>query len=885
MTKPQLKDDPSLFARAYDKTVLAFPVPVVLVVLAITGFFAYHIKNFTMDASSDSIVLEDDKDLRYYDVTRELFGSDDYVVVPLTPDPETYPGGLFSDPVLAGLQEMVAEFQAIDSVASVTSILNVPLFSSPPVPMFSLATEYRTLVVPEGETTQKAANRELAEEEFVNSPLYVDYLISRDAKTTAIQVTFKAPGATYDGEVYKEEYKRVIDERSKLKRKKWDLQQEANAERPAIVRAVTSLFSRWEKVLPPEEQARLEELNDRYTTMHAESSAQRREDIDQIRSIISDYEELGEIRLGGVPMIMADIIEYVGNDIVTLGVGVLVFVLIVLLVLFRSIRWVVLPVVSCLLPVVIMFGYLGFTNWQATIVSSNFPSLLIIITMAMAMHIVVRYREIHAGNPDMPNREIVFRTVRLVAIPCLYTSLTTIVGFASLVVSRIPPVVDFGLMMSLGLGIAYLVCFIFFPAAILLFPQRPAPAHKLAELDESPVKFLATFTIRHRATVAAASVVLFAVFALGTTRLKVENRFIDYFKSDTEIYKGMTVIDERLGGTTPLEVVLEGDREDFFLSDGNRERMRMVHDWLEDLPETGKVISPVTAIRILEQVSPPNFVIKEAFLKQVVTSIKDPDIRSAIITPYATPDFSQVRIAMRVNESDKSLKRNELLNAINAKLDAMPELEGHVHEATGEELAKIEARTTGVFVLYNNMLQSLFGSQIKTIVAVYAAIWIMFLVLFRSPTLATIGILPNILPVVLVLGTLGWLNIPLDIMTIMIAAITLGIAVDFAIHYIHRFRREFPEVRDYQATMYRCHASIGRAMYFTSITIVVGFSILMLSNFIPTLYFGAFTGLAMVVAMLASVTLLPMLILILKPMGPEDQGEKGGATSDEPANA
>jgi len=416
---------------------------------------------------------------------------------------------------------------------------------------------------------------------------------------------------------------------------------------------------------------------------------------------------------------------------------------------------------------------------------------------------------------------------------------------------------DCGIMMTMGIAIAYALIFLFLPAALYYFPKGAAPPRKLAELNESPLRVFAQFTERHSLSIYIAAIAIFAGCAWGMQYLKVENRFIDYFRTDTEIYEGMTVIDQRLGGTTPLEIVLETDEEGFWLEAENRRTLREVHEWFDSLPETGKVISPDTMLRMAEKVYGAGE-IPTPILNLVLQRIPE-DIQEAVAKPYLTPDRSMVRLATRAQETSHELSRKELMEKI------------HTYFETADvfEDGEITPRVTGVFVLYNNMLQSLFDSQIKTIVVVFVAIWIMFLVLFRSFRLATIGIIPNILPVVLVLGTLGWSGIPLDLMTIMTAAITLGIAVDFAIHYIHRFKMEYEKDNDYVKTMYRCHNSIGRAMYFTTITIITGFSILAFSNFIPSVYFGLFTSLALIVAFLASVTLLPLLIVTWKPLGPD----------------
>lgn len=806
-------------ARLYDRVVLGMPLPFIFLFLGTTIFFALQLKNFKMDASSDSVVLENDKDLRYYDDTRQVFGSDDYVVLTVTP-----PGDdIFTATVIETLQAMVAELEAIDTVQSVVSILSVPLFESTPkkLSIYQIGRGYKSL-------TDEGVLLDMAREEFITSPLYQDYLISTDGRTTAVQVNFESNVLLTELE----------NQRYALREKEQD-------------GSITN-----------EEKAELGRVEVDYAARHAELSEARKTHIEKIREIRDHYElnndGLGKMRLGGVPMIMVDIINYVERDIRTFLVAVFAFVVLMMSLIFRKPKWIILPALSCGITVTIMMGYLGFMDWRTTIVTSNFSSVLLIQTMAMAIHVVVHFQEAHSRWPELSNRELTLRTVRHVAVPCFFTAFTTIVGFTSLIVSGIPPVIDFGKMMAMGLTLAYLVCFIFFPAALLFFPKGKVPAKSIGELSGSPFAVFASITEKYRITIALSSVAIILLCILGITRLTVENRFIDYFKKSSEIYMGMTEIDNRLGGTTPLEVIIDGEGKDYWLEEENLQQLREIHDWLDAQEETGKVISPVTMTRILDKVNNDKQVSVRT-IKLLRTFIPD-EIARAVLTPYVTPDFDTARIAMRVRESDKSLQRKDLMARLN----------GYFENESG--LAPGTWHITGVFVLYNNMLQSLFSSQIMTIGVVVLAIWFVFVILFRSFAWATIAIIPNAMPVVVVLGTLGWANIPLDMMTIMIAAVTFGISVDDTIHYIHRFRVEFPRDRDYVATMYRCHNSIGRAIVFTSLTIVVGFSILCLSNFLPTIYFGIFTGLAMIVALLAAVLLLPLIIISWKPMGPEAEG-------------
>ena len=813
MSHSDPNNDP-LHIKIYDTLVLRFPFLMVLAVAAVTAFLGYHSQFFRLDASSDAIVLENDKDLRYYDDSRELFGSDDYVIITVTPPEGT---SLVDDQLLTRLQAMVDEFEALPDVASVTSILNVTLFHSPDISLIELAAtmKYRTL---EGD-----AERDKVLAELTTSPLYSNYLIAEDGTTTAVQVTYKDPP---------DEFKTVLATRTTLKDK-----------------------SRSDEGLTTAEKTELAKIEAVYKPMYEELIAQNNRSIVKTREIVSRYSDMGDLHIGGVPMIMADIISYVAQDMRSFGFSIVFLVLLVLGLIFRNIRWVLLPTIVCVLTVLFMFGYLGLTHWNATIVTSNFPSLLFVIALADVLHVVVHYRELHSRTPDAPKQDLILQAARDVAVPCFYTSVTTIVGFGSLIVSGIRPVMDFGIMMAMGVGLAYIICFVFFPAALMLFPKGKAPSQKLGDLEHSPLMFFARFSEKNRAVVFILSLAIFAVGFAGARMILVENRFIDYFKVDTPIYQGMTVIDERLGGTTPLEVVLVGDTDGFWLEQENLAKLKEVHHWLDDLPQTGKVISPQTMIELLEKINQGKPV--PLPLLQVALSKLPPEIEQAVVSPYLTKDRRQVRISMRAKETDKSLNRKDLMGSIHEYFETDPVFEG------------VEPHVTGVFVLYNNLLQSLFNSQIKSIATVFFVIWVMFLLLFRSIRLATIAILPNVLPVTMVLGILGWTGIPLDLMTIMTAAITLGIAVDFAIHYIHRFKHEFSECKDYSTAMYRTHNSIGRAMLFTTITIIAGFSLLSMSNFKPSIYFGLFTSLAITVAFLASVTLLPLLLITTKPLGPE----------------
>jgi predicted RND superfamily exporter protein len=523
---------------------------------------------------------------------------------------------------------------------------------------------------------------------------------------------------------------------------------------------------------------------------------------------------------------------------------------------------VVLPLVVCLASALTMMGYLGRVQWPVTVVSSNFISLLLIITLSLIIHLVVRYRELAAIRPGAGQYELVRDTVHSKFTPSFYTAITTMVAFGSLLISGIRPVIDFGWMMVIGISLSFVLAFTLFPAALVLLPRLESRGR--SDYTGRITGAIAEF-IQHRTRTTLLIFLGLIVIALtGIPRLSVENRFIDYYKDDTEIYQGMTLIDTRLGGTTPMDVVIDAPPdqvlgEDELIEGGditansywfNREGLQEaaeIHEYLDSLPETGKVLSVHTGMQLLESLN--NDRPYSDFKLAVVYKRLPGEVKKALIDPYLSDDGNQLRFSIRLYESDESLRRQALIDKI-------------YHDLINDfDLDPEQVTVSGMAVLYNNLLQSLFRSQILTLGAVFGAILLMFILLFRAFRLSLAALVPNIIAAGLILGLMGWIGIPLDIMTITIAAINIGIGVDDSIHYIHRFREEFAGDGSFWGAIRRCHNSIARAMYYTSITVVLGFSILALSNFIPTIYFGILSGLAMITALIANLMLLPVLLV------------------------
>ncbi|MBW1913855.1 MAG: RND family transporter [Deltaproteobacteria bacterium] len=827
----------NMVTRWYNRCIFNHPLLVIIGLMIIISFLGYKAKDFKIDASAETLLLENDKDLRYARELNSRYGVNDFLIIAYTPHDED----ILSDRTLESIRSLRDELSDLADVTSVLTILDVPLLESPPVSFSEFSDNIPDLESP-------AVDRDLAKIELRESEFYRDLIVSQDMKTTSLIVNLKI----------NEAYRDLLERRNAYLKKQADgeLSQPEEIELDKIGQEI---------------RQHLDLLN---KTQH--------ENILAIRTIMNKYRPQSELFLGGISMVQDDMISYIKTDLKMFGLGVFLLLVIMLGIIFKRIRWIVLPMLCCFLSVLSMIGILGMFGLEVTVISSNFVSLQLIITLAIVIHLIVRYCEFLAKNPEQDQRTLLQNTVRTKFIPCLYAALTTIAGFGSLLFCDIKPVIHFGWMMSAGILLSLLLTFVLFPAgSMLLKKQNPLPMPKEGRF--SLTSFLARFTESNGTLILVLTGIFSVLSIMGISRLIVENSFIDYFKDTTEIYQGMKVIDQKLGGTTPLDVIVqfeasalmdsgeaEAENDEFFdpfddmaeedngkywFLDDRMEVVEKVHDYLEGLPETGKVLSLGTMLKIGRKLNKGKSLDS---LDLAVLYTKLPDrFRGLILTPYVNIENNEARFSIRIKDSLKSLKRDAFLKQI--KDDMVNKL----------NLEKDKVHLAGTMVLYNNMLQSLFSSQIKTLGFVALALMLMFLILFRSVKLALIALFPNLFAAGMVLGVMGWMNIPLDMMTITIAAISIGIAVDDTIHYIYRFREEIEKDSDYYKTLHRCHGSIGHAMYYTSISIIIGFSILVFSNFWPTIYFGLFAGLAMFIALIAALTLLPQLLVLFKPFGPD----------------
>ena len=794
-----------MLSHFYQKIVIEKPkVILAFLIICLIGF-SFYSKDFKLDASSDTLLLENDPDLIYLREITNRYGSKEFLVLTYTPDEP-----MVSEKSLNNLLSLKYKIQSLDWVHSVITLLDIPLLNNSDKPLAERLKEISTL-------KDDGIDKERGFKEILNSPVFRNFVISEDGKTTGLIVNIK------EDEKLKDIEDLSIKEIDNLK----ELRKKAN---------------------------------------HS--------NIVEIRKVISTYDNVGNIFLGGIPMIADDMMSFIKNDIIVFGIGVLAFIIATLWFVFKKIIWIVIPISSCIFSVIIMTGLLGLFNWKVTVISSNFIALMLILTMAMNIHISTRFLQIKKNFPNKKLPDLILLVMSKMFWPIIYTVLTTVCAFLSLIFSEIKPIIDFGWMMTMGLFTSFLVTFTLLPSLLNIFSKYDVNLKK--ENNSKITSSLGSFSINNKKVIFGSSVLIILLSLYGISKLEVENSFINYFNKKTEIYRGMKLIDDKLGGTTPLDVILkfpqkgvdkaeidddefedwddgeEENSEKYWFTKDKIDRINSVHNYLDSLPFVGKVLSLTSILEVATQLNDGKTL--ETLEIGVLYSKLPETIKQEVIDPYISIKDNEARISIRVKDSDKNLRRNDLINKINFDLE------------NKLNISKNEFKLAGVLILFNNLLQSLFKSQILTLGFVMTAIFGMFIILFKNIKLALIGVIPNFIAAFFVLGTIGLLRIPLDMMTITIAAITIGIAVDNSIHYIYRFKEELKQTGNYERTVKLCHSSVGVAILNTSITIIFGFSILVLSNFIPTIYFGFFTGLAMLFAMISVLTLLPALILIIKPI-------------------
>ncbi|WP_148824906.1 efflux RND transporter permease subunit [Campylobacter concisus] len=806
--------------RQIFKFIIAKNKLIISLVLVLSVVFGYLSTKLSIDASAETLLLEHDPDLKAYRQIAKRYDSPGLLVVAFTPKDD-----LFSPKNLELIKNLSDELAKNDMVSSVISILNVPLLNSVKGGVTGILEHTPTL-------SDRDINISKAKLEFAKSPIYSGNLISKDLKTTAIALNLKQD----------EKFNELLNERNLLSQK------ESNG---TITQAEKEKF----KALLAEFKAYRDELR-----------KSDHKNLEAIKAAIAKFNANDELFLGGANMIADDMIGFIKSDLLVYGLSVLALLSFSLWLFFRQVRWIVLPMFICAVSAIFTTGIFGMFGWEVTVISSNYIALQLIITISTVIHLVVSYREFYAKHPKYSQNQLIYLTLRDKFSPSFWAIFTTVIGFSSLMTADIKPVIMLGIMMSAGISVSLVLAF-------LLFGSVNANLKKLApvrtfENSFKFTKYCANLALNSRKIIYAVCVLVVCFGVYGISKIKVENSFIGYFKESTQIRQGMQVIDTKLGGTIPVDVIVKfkesepkqekSDEKDDFESEFENDAKsakywfnsyhtrvaEKIHDYLKEQNFVGNVSSLATLIKAIKEL---NNGVSDDFLLAAMYEKLPLEYKNILLSPYVSVENDELRFSLRIVDSDPKLRRNLFLK----------ELREGLLELTKNDNVSIEV--VGMMVLYNNMLQNLLSSQVDTFGLTVAILFVIFCFVFRSIKLATIAIVSNLIPLCTLFGVMGFFGIPLDVMSITIAAISIGIGVDDIIHYIHRFKEELLTKGVFESIK-AAHASIGYAMYYTSFTIFLGFSVMITSNFIPTIYFGLLTDLVMVFMLLGALIILPSLI-------------------------
>jgi len=798
----------------YLKFIISSSKLVIFSLLVVLAISTNGINNFKLDASSDALVIEGDASLKKFREAEKEFGGSDFLIVVIEPHDE-----IFSNTTIETIKSLELKIESIAGIESVLSLVDAPVFFQPKVPLVEVSDNLKDLDDP-------SIDLALARDEFLDNPIYRDLIISADGKTTAMQVNLLS-NDLYDS---------YIEER-------YDL-------------------------LDKNDTTGLDELNKKISDLNDDISQNNALIIEEIREVLNEYSYMGSLYLGGPSMIATDMMTFIKDDLVVFGLGVALVFAIMLYLFFGNTWFVLLPLINSFFATYFTAAFLGAMDWKISVVSSNFIALLLILTISLTVHVLVKFNELKEEFNDRTDR--LKNAIRQIIVPCFFAAFTTGIAFISLLVGELKPVIEFGKMMSVGILIAFICTFTFIPAALSLIKNtKTKDVLKLHRITS----ILYKYTVKNTKLIFLISFISISAFIYGAFKLEVENKFIDYFDDTTEIYQGMLKIDKDLGGTATLDIIIKEPKEDLIINnsvdddiflddlfeDENSQasgywwniyslsKLEEIHDYLDEKDEIGKVLSVASGLKLARKINDDQDLndLELALLRSVLPE----DIKDTLLYSYINKDDSVVRISTRVVETSDGLNRNNLIAEI--KNDLKNEF----------KLDDDQITITGLAVLYNNMLQSLFSAQIGSILIVFSVIGLMFLAIFKTFKAMIIGLIPNIFVAMSVLGVLGLLGLPLDIMTITVAAISVGMAVDNTIHYMYRYKKEVKNTKDALTAINFTHINLGRALFYTAATISVGFSILSLSNFFPTVLFGLFTSMALIISFVSSLTLLPNLLV------------------------
>ena len=802
--------------------------------LILCAFLSAFVPKLAIDASTQTLLLENDKDLELWRDITKRYKIPNTLVIAYTPNSD-----LLSESSISTLAALSKDLAQIKGVKSVFSMLDAPLLLSSGLKFSDLLGTIPTL-------KDSNASKEAIKAEFLSSPFYKNSLVSSDFKTTALLLTLEPnPG-------YNEFITSITALENTLK----------NAENNATA-----------KTLLKEQRAAFKAYRD-------ELRVAEHEQITQIRQVIAKYNQNSQSRiphqasssqlfLGGINMIADDMIAFVRSDLATYGLAILLLCSLCLFVYYLQLRYVFLAIFICLVCVGVASGLFGLLGFAITVISSNYIALQLIITLSVVIHLINSYREFFRKKSSFSQKAIVYLALKECMSPCFFAIFTTIIGFISLVFSDIRPIISLGVMMSASITLSLIFSFWLFGSIMSLLSKKSVNTAFERYFSLTTLCAKIALNLRARKVVFAISALGLCVGLWGISKLSVENSFIGYFKENTDIYKGMELIDNKLGGTVPLDIIISFKKDkkeprnsslddefadEFASSDAaqywfNERRMsvlKSVNEYLKNKEFIGSVSSLADLLEVGKELNEGREL--DALALALIYSSLSGEGRELILTPFVSIENDELHFSVRTLDSDPRLKRAEFLRT----------LQNELNELVGENA---QVKISGAMKLYTNMLSSLFSSQINSLGFVLLAFFATFWLIFASLRLAIIAICINILPLICVLGAMGLAGLSLDIMSITIGSISLGIGVDSAIHYIYRYKRELAHFKDSKKAIIASHASIGYALYYTSFAVFIGFGVMISSNFWPTIYFGALTDLVMFFMLASSLILLPSLLL------------------------
>jgi predicted RND superfamily exporter protein len=553
--------------------------------------------------------------------------------------------------------------------------------------------------------------------------------------------------------------------------------------------------------------------------------------------------------VAGGPLLTHDAVVYMDQDSRKLGWVSTLALAAVIGVLFRRIRWVALPLVVVHVTLVWTRALLWLVEAQLSMVSTTLTALVTVIGVVGVVQVTARYREEreHADVADA-----LLRTMSAAGPAVFWASLTTAAGFGALLISSIVPVRNFAMMLSLASMLVFFVTAALVPGAVI-FGQRPSdPGAAPGERHiERLLEATMDWSLARPRQVAAVVIVLLVLTVAGIVRIRAETDFTRNFRRSSDVVAAYQFVEERLGGVGTMELAFSAPEG---LTPALADRLRHLETRLRATPNLANVLGLVDVLDFFETGSAgtlSRLMGPEASLaaKLWVLQQQRPDL----VPTFWNEKEKQMRVMLRAREQAPSAVKNELIAAV----------ERIGREVLDQPHAPAQVRVTGVYPLLNHLVSGLMSDQLNTLVLATAAVFAIMCIALRSMRLAIVGLVPKLGPILMVLGAMGWLGVPIDMGTPMIASVSVGISVGFSIHYLYRFRQERLAGVPFDQALRATHRRVGGAMVFSNLALVVGFAVLTLSNFIPTVHFSVLTNVALIGGLAGNLLVLPLLLKLI----------------------